>query len=111
MSGSTRTSREDIAARSDARELYWSEYNRARYRCPRCGGSEAIEVHHQDGDPFHNTLSNLIGLCHGCHRSVHRRWAIEGRLEDMRAEIDEIESADTDAQNAVEGRTATEVES
>lgn len=41
--------------------------------CNICGASGELLVHHIDGDRSNNELGNLIPLCDGCHRKVHRR--------------------------------------
>lgn len=49
---------------------------RDRHRCqnPECGSLENLEVHHVSyahvGDEMKH-LSDLITLCHDCHREVH----------------------------------------
>lgn len=60
------------SSRRRAREKFWEEHDRDNYTCPDCGRGRSeirkdFEVHHQDGDPTNNTLSNLIGLCQACH--------------------------------------------
>jgi 5-methylcytosine-specific restriction endonuclease McrA len=32
----------------------------------------SAQVHHIDGNPSHNDLSNLVCLCSGCHLAMHR---------------------------------------
>jgi hypothetical protein len=32
----------------------------------------SAQVHHIDGNPSHNDLSNLVCLCSGCHLRLHR---------------------------------------
>lgn len=41
--------------------------------CQVCGAEENIHVHHKDGDPSNDDISNLIPLCVGCHRKAHGR--------------------------------------
>lgn len=40
-------------------------------RCVMCCSVQRIEVHHIDGDPANNAVSNLVPLCRVCHRKVH----------------------------------------
>ena len=40
--------------------------------CEGCKSAAAAEVHHVDGDPFNNDLSNLKALCRKCHQAEHR---------------------------------------
>ena len=43
--------------------------------CEKCGGIEGKSVvHHIDFDCHNNDLSNLIRLCHRCHRGVHNKY-------------------------------------
>lgn len=54
------------AARGRARDKLDPE------KCNRCGDDGGrIEVHHRDGDPYNNDLSNLEALCVSCHRRHH----------------------------------------
>lgn len=46
---------------------------RDRFRCVSCGTDRKLVVHHRDGIATNNALSNLVTLCEGCHRGVHRR--------------------------------------
>ncbi len=41
--------------------------------CAKCGGTDTrtLAVHHKDKIRQHNTLSNLVWLCHNCHFLVH----------------------------------------
>lgn len=47
------------------------------YKCEQCGINEwnekriVIELHHKDGDPTNNVLSNLELLCPNCHSQTH----------------------------------------
>lgn len=60
-------------SRTIARKVYWDEHDENDYQCPDCGRSigeirqDVFEVHHIDGDPYNNSLENLIGLCRMCH--------------------------------------------
>lgn len=60
------------AARDRARRVYWADLDRDGYRCPDCGRSShelrtGFEVHHKDGNPENNDISNLVALCRPCH--------------------------------------------
>ena len=49
---------------------------RSRGRCERChkdvvGRRLKPRYHHKDGNPFHNTESNVVLLCNDCHDKVH----------------------------------------
>ncbi len=49
---------------------------RSRGRCERCGKNVIglglkPRYHHKDGNPSHNTPSNIILLCNDCHDKVH----------------------------------------
>ena len=83
-------------ARKVARENFWPEHDIESYQCPDCGcgveTAETFEVHHIDGDPFNNSISNLVALCHWCHRIRHRTKATEARHLEMRQELNEIAS-------------------
>jgi 5-methylcytosine-specific restriction endonuclease McrA len=41
-------------------------------RCTECGSTEFLHVHHVDGDPTDDRMSNLRTLCEDCHRAVER---------------------------------------
>lgn len=48
------------------REIY-------HYKCAVCGkpyDEYDFEYHHIDGDPSHTAVSNLVLLCHSCHRRI-----------------------------------------
>jgi hypothetical protein len=52
-----------------AHSVLWHEVNPAQ-PCERCGAG-VDHVHHRDGDPSNNALSNLEGLCAPCHIRHH----------------------------------------
>lgn len=37
-------------------------------------------VHHKDGDPINNHPSNLVTLCHRCHKLVHNKTISLGKV-------------------------------
>lgn len=41
--------------------------------CETCGTSNALNVHHIDGNPTNNHASNLMTLCAPCHTRWHWR--------------------------------------
>jgi 5-methylcytosine-specific restriction endonuclease McrA len=44
------------------------------HRCQDCGATGVpLDVHHRDGDPANNALSNLEPLCRSCHAKVSQR--------------------------------------
>lgn len=62
------------------------------HRCVNChevGGQDTLEVHHivPVGQAGSHQISNLVPLCHQCHRAAHReamaprvRWYTNGEL-------------------------------
>lgn len=83
----------DIGTRLLAYEKYWGKYDRESHCCWCCGTDEPLEVHHIDGNPFNNDLSNLVAVCHDCHVQKHRRESINRRLSEMKAEAEGLSSA------------------
>ena len=39
--------------------------------CEICGSDQNVDVHHIDGNPQNNDLSNLQRLCRKCHYRIH----------------------------------------
>ena len=39
--------------------------------CEICGSNKNVDVHHIDGNPQNNDLSNLMRLCRSCHLKAH----------------------------------------
>jgi len=57
---------------------------RARGRCEKCGKDlQGIHppVHHKDGDPSNNDLSNLIALCPNCHSKIGLHESLKPKRE------------------------------
>lgn len=62
--------------RADRRARHHTGYDDPAYRlarraklgrlCEHCHRHAATSVHHLDGNPSHNVLSNLMGVCDGC---------------------------------------------
>lgn len=76
-----------ITARNTATSAYWDKYDPETHACVGCGSrSRSLEVHHIDGNPYNDAMTNLEARCRACHKRVHRREAIHDRLADMRAE-------------------------
>lgn len=44
--------------------------------CAICGKEGYTEVHHKDGNPMNNDLSNLVRLCKSCHAKQHRERSL-----------------------------------
>ena len=40
-------------------------------KCVLCGSVKRVHTHHIDGNPWHNSIDNIVPLCHNCHRVVH----------------------------------------
>ena len=46
---------------------------RDRYQCTRCGDTQSLEVHHLHYENFkHERLSDLVTVCHTCHKQADR---------------------------------------
>ena len=41
--------------------------------CEICGSEKNVDVHHKDGNPQNNELSNLQRLCRSCHMKAHKQ--------------------------------------
>lgn len=41
--------------------------------CEICGSNRNVDVHHKDGNPQNNDLTNLQRLCRSCHIKAHKR--------------------------------------
>jgi len=75
----------------DARESFWSRYDKDSYECPICGVADArFDVHHRNGDWLDQRSLNLYAVCATCHRREHSRRAREERLTRMREEFEAI---------------------
>jgi len=48
-----------------------------QYACSRCGSTKDLHIHHINGIPFDNDLTNLITLCKRCHLDHHWGHATE----------------------------------
>lgn len=75
------------------RERFHKKYKRknwvySKYRkdyCEYCGNKKldtklTFVVHHKDGDPINNHPSNLVTLCHRCHKLVHNKTISLGKV-------------------------------
>ena len=40
-------------------------------KCQECGVTENLDLHHRDGNPVNNDISNLMTLCDSCHTKWH----------------------------------------
>jgi len=75
--------------REQARRVYWDEHDRESYRCADCQRSRRqirgrFEVHHKDGNPSNNDLSNLVGLCRLCHNLREEKKPSLNEIEQFR---------------------------
>ncbi len=61
-------------------------------KCGNCGATEAIEIHHRNGDRTDNRLENLLPLCSNCHEKLHRSGL--GGLEEELKRVSEREHID-----------------
>ena len=51
--------------------------NGITFICEKCQKTDCLlDVHHKDGNPFNNVISNLAIVCRGCHRKIHRRLIV-----------------------------------
>lgn len=57
------------------RLLRFQVLERDGWRCQQCGSRKNLEVHHLNARSRlgHDSLENLITLCHACHSEVHGR--------------------------------------
>lgn len=39
--------------------------------CEICGSEKNVDVHHKDGNPWNNDITNLQRLCRSCHIKAH----------------------------------------
>lgn len=49
---------------------------RSGLKCERCGKKMKKGIwhfHHKDGNPSHNTVSNIILICPNCHAELHHK--------------------------------------
>lgn len=84
-------------SRKLARDRFWSQYARQTYTCPDCGRSrdqlrKRFEVHHKNGDPTDNGLSNLVALCQFCHNLRESKKPSLNEIEHMRNQFEAPES-------------------
>lgn len=46
-------------------------YKHKKDHCQECRATENLQIHHIDGNPKNNRLSNLMTLCGSCHTKWH----------------------------------------
>lgn len=73
MKGSVKTKLDEMA------------YGRDQYKCVNCGKPFGLEAHHIVPDI--EELSNLITLCHSCHKKQHNRAGCFNKGFDIRRKI------------------------
>jgi len=67
----------ETTARGRNKNIYL--WNRENNTCERCNNTKKrIEVHHKDGNPYNNELSNLEVLCVQCHNDEHKKRRSNG---------------------------------
>jgi len=57
------------------RKLHREVLKRDGWRCQMCGSMQGLEVHHQTfrSHSGSDQEQNLVTLCKGCHKIVHRK--------------------------------------
>jgi len=75
-----------------ARRHFWADLDKDSYRCPDCGRSRpelrtGFEVHHKDGDPENNDMSNLVALCRPCHNIREEKKPSLNEIKLMRDQL------------------------
>lgn len=66
--GKVKTKREALS--NEEKEGIFSKFNN---ECAVCSRKEGLVIHHKDGDPKNNAISNLIVLCGVCHKKIHMK--------------------------------------
>lgn len=52
--------------------LLLEQYGRDLHICERCHSDiEGMHIHHKNGNPYDNILTNLVIVCSKCHRKIH----------------------------------------
>jgi len=59
-------------------------YNLAADKCQICGKRGNLKIHHINGDPSNNRITNLILLCGNCHDDADKGVISKWRLKDAR---------------------------
>jgi len=69
-------------------EKYRQKYlNAYPEKCIVCSERDDIVIHHKDGDRNNNDLRNLTALCKDCHRKVHGKKSLTGRLAELQIQL------------------------
>lgn len=61
----------------DAR-LLLETHNIPLHICQDCGMEGKMQIHHKDGNPYNNDLTNLKVLCQACHQIAHHFSDVQG---------------------------------
>lgn len=71
----TKTKNDEKYSRQRARRLLVKMG--VNFICQLCHKKDCLlDVHHKDGNPFNNVISNLAIVCRGCHRKIHRQQIV-----------------------------------
>jgi 5-methylcytosine-specific restriction endonuclease McrA len=66
--GEVKTKREALS--DDFKEAIFDKFNN---ECAVCGKTDGLEIHHKDGNPKNNEISNLTVLCGVCHKKTRMK--------------------------------------
>jgi len=80
-------------------EVYWKILKRAGRNlcvCELDNSDYHITVHHKDGNPYNNDLTNLQVLCWHCHSLLHdpSEEGIHHELEGTKQDVDPLDDAE-----------------
>jgi DNA-directed RNA polymerase subunit RPC12/RpoP len=89
-------------SRQIARDRFWSDKNKSEYDCPDCSRSydeidDTFEVHHKDGEPHNNSMSNLVALCPLCHKLRENKKPSISEIKQLREQNKQTSSSNHEA--------------
>jgi len=85
-----------IKARNRHRRRFFEHVSIESYECPSCqrpfpsSDTRVWEVHHRDGDALNGHPTNLVALCHRCHKRTHAAVRIKAELDRWKASIEDL---------------------